>query len=101
MNKGILLSCVLALATLGGGYWLGKHHAAAPMPNAAADASLPETPALPPVKNSPVNNPPAPTVGKLSLAEIEAKIHALNGSLGRSGFGYRELTKLMDSADVA
>ncbi len=105
MKNGFLLSCVLALAMLGGGFWLdkksaSKHDPALVTGNTMISSSRTETPALPPVKKSTGNNATAAaTTDKLSLAEIEARIRTLNVNPGR--FGDREIMKLLDSVDIA
>src|SRR6185369_101463 len=105
MKKGFLLSGVLSLAMLGGGYWLGKRHATQTAPTTANENVLTEsspiqTPALPPVKNSRDDKSAKATVGgKLSLGEIEARIRGLNVNMGR--FPDRELMKLLDSVEDA
>src|SRR5690348_7554381 len=75
MKKGFLLSLVFALATLAGGYWLGKQSAAkpaAPTATVSTKTSSEETPALPPEKSTPRTSTPATSApGKLSLAEIK------------------------------
>src|SRR5258706_176340 len=88
MRNGFLLSCVLALAMLGGGYWMGKHsaskHATAPATESGKTGSAATgTPALPQAKKSPVEKPPPVTTGKISLSEIEARIRTLGFHMGR------------------
>src|ERR1035437_11092380 len=104
MKKGFLLSCVLSLAMLGGGYWLGKRNAtqaASPTAggNVATESSQTKTPALPPEKKSPGDNSAAAaTSRKTSLAEIEAKLRGMNVNMGRYG-GQQDIVKILASVD--
>ena len=105
MKKGFLLSLVFALATLAGGYWLGKQSAAkqvTPAQMISPNASAEGTPALPPEKPAPRTTTPATgSPDKLSLAEIKAKIIEFNSSLGRYGNSEQDLMKILASVDVS
>ena len=92
MKNGFILSLLLAACAAGGGYWFGQHRA--PNKTTVTETSAaPDAPAvpgfmkLPAVKNPPPSAPEKiekPTAGKLSLAEVEAKILEFRRVLFRS-----------------
>ena len=105
MSKGLILSCMVSLAMLGGGYWLGARRTIQTAPSTAnegikTESSSSATPPLPAARYSYHNNSAVVAAGgKLSLTEIEDKIRELNANL--AGFGDREFMKMLDSVDRA
>src|ERR1043165_3102162 len=110
MKNGFFLTCVLVIAAAGGGYWLGRHRAQPSTEQISTDTtttkSLGTSPSLPPVrsKRTPPTTEKAPQAGKLSLAEIEAKILEFKkkGPMNNYGFqGQKELFKMLSDVDTA
>src|SRR5471032_1837146 len=103
MKNGFLLLGLLVLSAAGGGYWLGQYCAQPQTivkisaPAAAVAAKNPASPSLPPMRLPAATATATETnleSGKLSLAEIEAKILELKkkGLVNLYGFqGQREL----------
>jgi hypothetical protein len=95
MKSEFFLVVLLAASAAGGGYWFGQRHAhpVAPVPANLhfATATVAKAPtALPTLPVIPVNrdtNGSSSVGGKLSLAEIEAKILELKKK-GPMGYGY-------------
>lgn len=114
MKNGFFLLILLVLSASGGGYWLGRHRA---QPQSAVKISA--TPAAP-VKQPALVSLPSVRVkpeavavtgtnlasGKMSLAEVEAKLLELKKNGGRAIYGrqnWMELTKALldlDPADI-
>src|SRR5262245_26666597 len=106
MTKGLVLSCLLALATFAGGFFLGKRNTATQTvptttadENASNDSPREKIPPLPRIKSSPAANPSITESGKPSLEDIEAQLRTMNVNWGWCGQG--ELNKMLDAIDVA
>ena len=110
MKSEIFLSVLLAASAAGGGYWFGQRHAHSTsaitatnqLGNTSGAKTLGGIPTLPPIHAATDTNT-TPTLGKLSLADIEAKLLELKkkGSISY-GFGAeQDFMKLMVEIDPA
>jgi hypothetical protein len=105
MSTNSFVGFVLVGATaLGAGYWIGRQHSA---PSARSSASLPAQSAggtvrgrasLPPVRKTRLAAKPGDADGKLSLAEIEAKIQGMKQGDPRL---WKEWQRILDSVAPA
>ena len=95
MKSELVLSILLAASAAGGGYWLGQRHASSvSTPSAGQRFANPDAarlanalPPVPVIRATSGTNLVFPAAGRISLAEIDAKILELKQK-GPMGFGY-------------
>src|SRR5229473_6978585 len=107
MSTNSFIGFVLVGATaLGAGYWVGRQHSA---PSTRSPASLADQSAggtargqasLPPVRNTRLAAKPGDADGKLSLAEIEAKIQGMKAGDPRLWKDWQRIVDAVALTDI-